>query len=469
MYSKVPRSEAFQHTGKPPITVKWVDVNKGDDQEPNYRSRLVAREIRKKWEDSIFAPTPPLEALRAILSATATKGTWSNRQWHATPESEERLQISLIDISRAYFNARTSEDHPVYVELPPEDPDYGKSLCGKLNVHMYGTRPAADGWHCEYSQTLTHMGFEVGQSSACLFWHKERNILTSVHSDDFTTAGSKKNLDWLKQQLRSKYELKEGARLGAGVEDDKEGRVLNRVVRWTPQGTTYEADPRQHEKLIAELGLEGARSVSTPVVRPSPSALAEDCELEAKKTTHFRGLAARCNYLAADRPDCAYAAKEICRWMSAPTDLGLQGLKRMARYLVGSPRLVWHYRWQDVQNFDVYSDTDWAGCPKTRKSTSGGCVMVGTHLIKAWSSTQPNIALSSGEAQVVGVTRACAIALGFRSLLSDLGIRKTAGRVWTDSSAAIGICKRQGLGKLRHLDTQMLWVQQRVRNNDLDL
>ena len=93
---------------------------------------------------------------------------------------------------------------------------------------------------------------------------------------------------------------------------------------------------------------------------------------------------------------------------------------------------------------------------------------MGTHLIKAWSSTQPNIALSSGEAGVVGVTRACAVTLGYKPLLADLGLQ-VPGRVWTDSSAAIGICKRQGLGKLRHLDTQMLWVQQRVRNNDLDL
>ena len=61
--------------------------------------------------------------------------------------------------------------------------------------------------------------------------------------------------------------------------------------------------------------------MSTPVVRPSPSALADDPELDAKKAIHFRGLAARYNYLAADRPDCALAAKELCRWMSSPTDL----------------------------------------------------------------------------------------------------------------------------------------------------
>ena len=95
-----------------------------------------------------------------------------------------------------------------------------------------------------------------------------RDIRVVVHGDDFTTAGSKNDLDWFRKELEKKYELKEGARLGAGPKDDKEGRVLNRVVRWTTDGITYEADPRQHEKLIVELGLEGAKSVSTPVVRP---------------------------------------------------------------------------------------------------------------------------------------------------------------------------------------------------------
>ena len=48
--------EAVRRQGKPPISVRWVDVNKGDDNEPNSRSRLVAREIRRAGEDPIVAP-----------------------------------------------------------------------------------------------------------------------------------------------------------------------------------------------------------------------------------------------------------------------------------------------------------------------------------------------------------------------------------------------------------------------------
>ena len=108
VWRKVPRAEAMQKQGKPPISVKWVDVNKGDDESPNYRSRLVAREVRRPWEDSIFSPTPPLEALRSVLSRAATD--FKGHAPHVRdPNSKERTQISFIDIRRAYFNAWVSE------------------------------------------------------------------------------------------------------------------------------------------------------------------------------------------------------------------------------------------------------------------------------------------------------------------------------------------------------------------------
>ena len=94
---------------------------------------------------------------------------------------------------------------------------------------------------------------------------------------------------------------------------------------------------------------------------------------------------------------------------------------------------------------ECYSDTDWAGCPNTRKSTSAGCLMLGAHLLKSWSSTQPSISLSSGEAEYYGVVNAAGIAIGQQSLMQDLGI-KVGVRVWTDNSAAVGNCGRSGLG-----------------------
>ncbi len=93
---------------------------------------------------------------------------------------------------------------------------------------------------------------------------------------------------------------------------------------------------------------------------------------------------------------------------------------------------------------------------------------MGQHAVKHWSSTQTSVALSSGEAEFAGVIRGAGQGLGYQALLKDLGVVAPL-RVWTDSSAAVGICTRQGLGKMRHLDTHTLWIQQAVRTRRLEL
>ncbi len=447
-----------------------MDVNKGDDIQPKYRSRLVAREIRRPGEESIFAPTPPLESLRTVLSLAATD-LRGDQKHVRDPRSEWRTQVQMIDISRAYFNAKIDQDSergPTFVELPAEDPDKAKGMCGELLVHLYGTRPAAEGWHDEYAGTLESLGFSMGAASACVFRHQSKRIITSAHGDDFTSSGPKVSLDWLRDQLKTKYELVEQARLGPGPQDDKEARVLNRVVRWTQQGLEYEADPRQGEKVVLDLGLEGAKSVATPGVKATRDVVEADRELPESKHTAFRGVAARGNYLAADRPELQFSCKEICRWMAKPTEHGVTALKRLGRFLEGHRRLIFKYPFQEAAKIDTYSDTDWAGCLRTRKSTSGGGLMIGGHLIKSWSSTQGPVSLSSGEAEFYGVVRASGVSLGYQALLEDLGV-KLPIRVWTDSTATMGICGRQGLGKLRHVDTRSLWIQQRVRDKSIEL
>ena len=93
VWLKRPKSEARRRTGKGPISVRWVDVNKGDDLCPRYRSRLVARQLKAQDRSgsSYFAPTPPLEALRTILSfATSKVGDWTPCY---DPKSKRRMQI----------------------------------------------------------------------------------------------------------------------------------------------------------------------------------------------------------------------------------------------------------------------------------------------------------------------------------------------------------------------------------------
>ena len=462
VWEKRAMGEARRVTGRPPITVRWVDVNKGDNEHPNIRSRLVARQIRQAGEDAIFAPTPPLEALRSVLSLAMTD--FPGRPKHVRDgASERRTQISAIDISRAYFNAVTDPESPTFVALPQEHPDH-QTKCGLLKRHMYGTRAAADGWQQEYSSFLKSIGFKQGEACPCLFRHEQRGLVTSVHGDDFTSAGPKCELDIFENQLEAKYELKRGGRLGPGPDDCKELTVLNRVIRWTDKGVEYEADPRQAEKLLEGLSLSGddCKARATPGQKPIVEQLKNDRALSAEDHTVFRALAARANYLAQDRIDLQFSAKEICRYMSSPTEASRDALKWLGRFLLGHKRVVFSYPFQRAEGVDVYSDTDWSGCPRTRKSTSGGCIMIGQHCIRTWSSTQPSVTLSSGEAEYYGLVKAAGAGLGHQSLMQDLGLVVPV-TAWTDSSVAIGIASRSGLGKLRHLETHTLWLQEKVR------
>ena len=71
--------------------------------------------------------------------------------------------------------------------------------------------------------------------------------------------------------------------------------------------------------------------------------------------------------------------------MSRPTARAWEMLKRIGRYLKGKPRLIWRYAWQaETCIFDITSDANWAGCRRVRKSTSGGTIMLGSHLIRTY-------------------------------------------------------------------------------------
>ena len=59
--------------------------------------------------------------------------------------------------------------------------------------------------------------------------------------------------------------------------------------------------------------------------------------------------------------------------------------------------------------------------------------------------------------------------LGMQSVFADFGMYNTRLALCSDATAAIGIVDREGLGRVRHLATADLWVQQRVRNGELSV
>ena len=135
--------------------------------------------------------------------------------------------------------------------------------------------------------------------------------------------------------------------------------------------------------------MESCSTVSTPCSREEWAKHGAETVIgDQGRITRFRRTAAKLNYMSLDDPRIAYASKLVSQTMSKPTEEGELVIKRAVRYLKGAPACIWDFTWQDKQEYLIgHSDSDWAGCPRSRRSTSGGGIQWGGHLITHWSRT----------------------------------------------------------------------------------
>ena len=142
----------------------------------------------------------------------------------------------------------------------------------------------------------------------------------------------------MKAKLSARFEIKTTV-VGPNEQDGevKEARILNRVIRVTDQGWEYEADQRHADLIIQETGAASRGTLSH--LGGEERMLEEEAaskELVGAEATGFRAVAARVNYLSADRPDIQYLVKEVCRRMAKPVEGDCQKPTRLERYLKGS-------------------------------------------------------------------------------------------------------------------------------------
>ncbi|CAK0843605.1 unnamed protein product [Prorocentrum cordatum] len=450
--------------GRRPLSVRWVDIDKGDTDRPDYRSRLVVQETKAQstiaGDDigAVFAATPPLECLRLICSMVMS-----------SDPSEGRV-LRFLDISRAHPHCEIKRT--VYIKLPEEDPMSQEiGTCGPLRMALYGTRDAGQNFELTTAETVIGAGCDQSAFSPCVYCHKDLQVSLFHHGDDFVLEGPRDGTESICEALKTKFIVKDRGALGPAPTDAKEITCLNRAMRWRDrwrqggEAIEYEADPRHAQILHAQLGMDPrtTKSLSTPGLSQKLTPEVER-ELNEHEAAEYRSACMRLGYLALDRPGVQFTAKECARGMQKPTERHLRLLKRAGRFLIGAPRAIWKWgRQRAPAVMDIYSDTDWAGCPITRRSTSSVVIKHGQHLIVTASTTQIPISMSSGEAEFYGCVRAASRAIGMQSLCQGLG-RDTSLRIWSDSAAALGIMQRRGCCKVRHLETPTLWVQKALKD-----
>ena len=456
VFRKVPEAWAKQRKLKK-LSLKWIDTYKSDGR---YRSRLVVREIKKakplhdrlKPED-VFSAMPPVESLKMLVSIMQTE---------QTDASGAALAMAKWDISRAHFYGKSQRD--VICSLPDELWEEG--MVAHLLKTMYGTEDASRIWGDTWPKELEQHGLDIGKSCRALFSGPDHRGF--CYGDDFCVVASEANLDKFGTWLEAAFDLRREATIGMAAHLGTELYILNRVVRIDRPNLTIEieADQKHVQTLLRELGLENAKAAPTPAVKLTPAAYdrREQSEpLSRDGALQYRSGVMRCKYLDQDRIDIAETVKALAQAMANPREGHLTELKRLARYLKGQPRHVVRYGRQSVReaHLKTHVDSDWAGQNTKRKSTSGMIIQRGAHLLRHTSTVQSTQALSSAEAEYYALVRGASYTLGVRSHFRDLGIDLEID-ICTDSSSGKAFAARRGLGKMRHIETRYLWVQEHL-------
>ena len=153
LWDEVSRSDVSGHRI---VSVKWVDTNKGTENKPEIRCRLVARDFRgaDKDREDLFAATPPWELKKLLMSHAADRSNGKTRK------------MLLIDVKKAHLNSECTED--VFIELP-EEVVAAQGNVGKLRRWLYGFRPAAAAWEAHYANKLEEVGFRRGLATPVSF------------------------------------------------------------------------------------------------------------------------------------------------------------------------------------------------------------------------------------------------------------------------------------------------------------
>ena len=101
VYNTVNIEECYEKTGKSPIRVRWLDINKGNEKNKEYRSRLVAQEIKRDNREDLFAATPPVEAKKLLFSWAVTEGVGYEKG-----KEKNGMKIDFIDIKEGFLPGR---------------------------------------------------------------------------------------------------------------------------------------------------------------------------------------------------------------------------------------------------------------------------------------------------------------------------------------------------------------------------
>ena len=432
------------------------------------RGRLVAREF--KWLtdydlSALFSPTGVASTVK-LLSALFV--------------STDNYCLGSIDIEDAHL--QVEQDEPTIVEVDGKYYELGYTLPSQ--------RTGSSAWFNKLQGIVEKYGLKSDDGLPAFFYklpsESEAGTIMLSHVDDLEVLTTRDGFEDIVAKMKS-----EGLKLKVEGPISKEAGksigFLKRTFTLTEEGMEISMNSKYVESLEEALEIQQAFPKKLPVPADGGRAInakpGADKPLTPEEHHLYRKGVGILLYLAPERPDLMFALKKLSMKLASPTEGDLELLRFVAKYLKGCPEIHLLHKtsypgcsFQEQRNrshekqgarsvfaerslIEICSDSDWAADRETRQSVSCGAIFVNGNMIHFQSKRQRSISLSSCESETIAAVSIMSEGIFIQKLLGRITGIEPEVRLYIDSSSSRQLISRKGLGKARHLDVNLVWIQ----------
>ena len=424
------------------------------------RARLVARQFKNSIDlEATFAPTSMMMLPKMLM--------------HYLLNVRSDFVVVTLDIKDAFLMAAQPTTEKAYIQI--DEHIYKLLRC------LPGQRTAASQWFGLFASACKDFGMQQDLMQPTLMLIKDLLYLT-VHVDDVFMVGREDKVRELIQHFKEekKWNVEEKGPFRQGDKFFYLKKQFNLGMRHCD----IRCDRKQYNSFEKEVDIYSRFYRKTPL-DANFTKKDDSAELEGAEITKYRSIVGRLMYMAGERPDAQYSIQCLARHMAKLTKNALKNAWHTCSYLFGTGgygvRLEERKKGQSVMDLrgteeveeapkhlvEAVTDSDHAGNKNDRKSTTSTQIFIDGNLIDSKVRSQKAIALSSGESEFMALVAGCSEGMLVRHLWKMITGEECQMKARSDSSAARGMTQRQGIGRVRHRDASMLWIQQKEREKVL--
>ena len=443
------------------VGCKWVFKTKRDSlgNIERYKARLVAKGFTQK--DGIdyketFSPVSKKDSLRIIMALVA----------------HYDLELHQMDVKTAFLNGNLEEE--IYMDQPEGFSVKGKEhvVC-KLKKSIYGLKQASRQWYLKFNDTITSFGFQENTVDRCIYMKVSGSkfIFLVLYVDDILLATNDLGLlHQTKKYLSRNFEMKDmgEATYVIGIE----------IFRDRSQGLLGLSQKTYINKILERFNMEKCSAGVVPIQKGDKFNAIQcpknELERVQMRNIPYASVVGSLMYAqTCTRPDISFAVEMLGRYQSNPGLDHWKAAKKILRYLQGTKNHMLTYKRSDHLKVIGYSDSDFAGCVDTRKSTFGYLFQLAEGAISWKSAKQSVIAASTMEAEFVACFEATIHGLWLRNFISELRIVDSIARplkIYCDNSAAVFFSKNDKYSKgAKHMEIKYFAVKEEVQKQRVSI